>query len=214
MVKLDDIGGWPKVLVEEPDWVHDVLGPEHDHPDNQPCHIIHEHRHSTDTINIYAVMNIFVEFMNLGLYPPKWNLDVLAAGFKKNLSDPAPEMLAFQMGVTARGSGATSPWQEWKWWKEREPALVDMICLLAGFDISFTESARAVIEKHELPITEKRLMADFRKSYGDYQKFMRKNMEPIMSPFLLDPENGPKEFLSEFPARTARRIARKAPNKI
>ena len=31
MVKLDDIGGWPKVLVEEPDWVHDVLGPEHDH---------------------------------------------------------------------------------------------------------------------------------------------------------------------------------------
>ena len=90
---LDNIGGWPKILDEEPERPYEIFSPEHDNPENEPHDINFEACRFGKPDNIYAAMNVFVRFHDLGLYPPKWVLDHLASKIKKHLVDPDPDLV-------------------------------------------------------------------------------------------------------------------------
>jgi len=224
-----EIGGWPKIINEEPQRPHsffnepDEINEPHEifkesvesDETDQPYDINHSlHGIYLNTENTYAVMQVFVEFHALGLYPPKWALDHLAIRFQKHLTNPDPDLLTSQLGISGRGSGSTNPHDEYTWMRERRPVLDDMMILMGGFDISFTDAAKAIIEKHDLPISSKRLMNNFREYYRDPKPFLRKNRgsEPWNDPFL-DHDETRRAYLDEFPRRTLRYITNKTPTK-
>lgn len=210
MTDVKNIGGWPKIIEGDPSRPHDVLDEFGDESD-----VPHDINYRAQNIylnskNIYVVLDTFLKFYDLGLYPPKWVLDHLVDGFRKHVKNPDPELLSTQLGVSGKGSGSTNPHDEYRWWVNREPMLEDMTVLLLGFDISLTEAARAVIAKYEPQISEKRIMAEFREHFGDKENWLRRNHpEPYDDPFQFDVENFPKEFLSEFPRKIAARIIKK-----
>jgi hypothetical protein len=213
MGDIEDIGGWPKIIEEDPSRPHEIW----EKPDetDEPYDIAYlRESYYRNTGNVYFALTAFKEFHNLGLYPPKWVLDALAERFAKHLANPDPDLFSSQLGVSGRGSGATKPHDEFLWWQERISALEDMMILVGGFDITFTDAARAIIEKHDLPITEKTLMNSFRDIYGDPKPFLKKNRDgKHQDPFFLEPVEGRKAYLSEFPRRTLRFINKKKPAK-
>lgn len=121
----DNVGGWPKIIDEEPKRPHDIFT---DADESDEPHDINYDMHSIymNTENMYAAMEAFVRFHALGLYLPKWVLDHLAGKFKKHLADPDPDLLASQLAVSGRGSGTTNPYDEYKWWVERFEVIGDM----------------------------------------------------------------------------------------
>lgn len=212
MRDIDDIGGWPKIIDEEPPRSNDIF--EAPDESDEPHDInIGEERHYEESDNVYFPLTVFQEFHNLGLYPPKWVLDALAERFADHLADPDPKLFSKKFGVTGWGSGATKPHDEFVRLQERKRGLIDMMVLMSAFDITFTNAARAIIEKHELSISTKRLMNSFRETYGDPKRFLKKNLRDatLQDPFLLDPVEGRKSYLSEFPRRTLRFINKKRP---
>lgn len=203
----DNIGGWPKIIDEEPDRPHDFISHESDESD-EPHDINHDmHNIYMNTENMYAAMEAFVRFHALGLYPPKWVLDHLAGKFKKHLADPDPDLLASQLAVSGRGSGSTNPYAEYKWWVERFDVIGDMSILVSGFDISLIDAARAMVEKRQLSISPKTLLNDFRYFFGDTQRIRYKNRD--WGPFF--DEEGRDGYISEFPRRALRFIKDKKP---
>ncbi len=205
MSDVEYLGGWPKIMGEEPSSPNDIFGDVYDETD-----VPHDINISGAVNNFYRLIDVFIKFVDLGLYPPKWVLDDLRSKFAKHFETPDPELLASQLGVTGRGSGVKSPYEEYVWWRDRNEALEEMIILMGGFNISFTLSARAVIAKYEMNLSEKRLMAEFREHYGDQQHWLRRNRpESYDDPFMLDPENLPQTFLSSFPRHIRKQIEKK-----
>ena len=167
----DHIGGWPKILDEEPNRPYEILGPEHNNPENEPHDINYDARRIfRNTENVYAVMEVFISFHERGLYPPKWSLDYLAEKFRKHMANPDPDLLASQLGASGRGSGAANPFDEYKIWNERWEAIGDMSVLVSGFEITLIDAARAIVEKRQLRISPKTLLNDFRDRFGDTQR--------------------------------------------
>jgi len=208
MVNEDDnIGGWPKIINEEPERPHDIFADESDETDEP--HDINRSLESDyfNTENVYFVIKAFESFVSLGIYPPKWALEELARRFKKHMANPDPQLLASQLGVSARGSGSTNPHDEYVWWQERTNAIEDMMILMGGFEITFANAARAIIEKRNLEIAPKTLMNSFREFYGDPNLFHRKNRE--FDAFFSEEDRD--TFLKEFPHRTLRFIKDKKP---
>ena len=204
---LDNIGGWPKIINEEPDRPHDFISDESDETD-KPHDLNHDmHNIYINTESMYAAMEVFVKFHALGLYPPKWVLNHVASKFKKHLADPDPDLLASQLGVSGRGSGSTNPYDEYRWWFERFEAVRDMSILVSGFDISLTSAAKAIVEKRKLPITAKRLVTEFRDFFGDTGRLKYKNRD--FGPFF--DEDSRDGYIAEFPREALRFIKDKKP---
>jgi len=113
-IKMDHLGGWPKLLDEEPtrphvDWFDRLGTDEADESDESdaPYDINHEYKiHRQNAANIYSIISVYVEFCERGLYPPRWAIEALAVRLKKHLDHPDSELLASQLGVTGKGSGA------------------------------------------------------------------------------------------------------------
>lgn len=208
MVNEDDnIGGWPKIINEEPERPHDIFADESNETDEP--HDINRSLESDyfNTENVYFVIKAFESFVSLGIYPPKWALEELARRFKKHMANPDPQLLASQLGVSARGSGSTNPHDEYKWWVERFEVIGDMSILVSGFDISLIDAARAMVEKRQLSISPKTLLNDFRYFFGDTQRIRYKNRD--WGPFF--DEEGRDGYISEFPRRALRFIKDKKP---
>ena len=129
------------------------------------------------------------------------------AKIKKHLADPDPELLASQLGVSGRGSGSTNPYDEYVWWQKRTDVIGDMMILMGGFEITFVDVARAIIEKRNLEIGPKTLMNSFRELYGDPKLFHRKARE--FDAFFCEEDRD--TYLKEFPRRTLRFIKDKKP---
>jgi len=215
MANIEAIGGWPKIISTEPGRPHELFGERHDDPENEPHDINFDaSKKFGNTENVYAVMEIFISFHERGLYPPKWSLDYLAERFQKHMTDPDPDLLASQLGVTGLGSGSLNPHDEYMWREKRLPALEEMAILLGGFDISVIDAARFAIEKNRLSITPKRLTEAFRETFGSPTLFLRKNRgnEPWNDPFFDDAENR-RDFLSGFSTNTRRFLKSKLPDK-
>ena len=113
--------------------------------------------HYKDTGNSFWLLETFVWFISQRIAPPSWVLVSLGRRFQKHLKDPDIEKLANQLGVQARGSGSTSPYDAYLRQKGNEPALYDMMILTACFEVSKTDAARATVAKHNLSISPKRL---------------------------------------------------------
>jgi len=158
-IKIDHVGGWPKILLENPERPHDLLGFEEFDDSDVPHDIeLAEARSFRETKYIYSAFTVITEFHKLQLYPPKWALDRLVEGLNKHLANPDPEEFARQMSVSGRTSGAMNPHKEYCIDRDRDVALADVVILAGYFGLSFTDAARAAVEKHELGITTKRLM--------------------------------------------------------
>ena len=204
----DNIGGWPKIIHDEPNRPHDIFDEKSDETD-EPNDTNYDMYHIyMNTENMYAAMEVFVRFHSLGLYPPKWALDHVTSKFKKHLGDPDPDLLASQLGISGRGSGSTNPYDEYKWWIERFDAISEMAILVSGFDITLTDAANAIITKRSMPITPKRLVNEFRGVFGDTKRMKYKNRRNF-SPFF-DEESRDK-FLSDFPRKALKFIKDKKP---
>ena len=164
----------------------------------------------SNTDNIYFIFDIYLKFLELELYPPRWALEILAERFRKHISNPDPELFASQIGVSGRTSGATNPYKQFADRDERMGVLTDIILVLMGFNVTFSDAARAVLAKYDLPITHKRLMAMFREEFGGHEKFLARNRPNSWDdPFLLDLENGPEKFLSTFPRSVGIKLRKK-----
>ena len=208
MANIEAIGGWPKIISTEPDRPHELFGERHDDRENEPHDINFDAcKKFGNTENVYAVMEIFISFHERGLYPPKWSLDYLAEKFRKHMANPDPDLLAWQLGASGRGSGAANPFDEYKIWNERGEAIGDMSVLVSGFEITLIDAARAIVEKRQLRISPKTLLNDFRDRFGDTQRIRYKNRD--WGPF--PDEESRDGYISEFPRRTLRFIKDKKP---
>ena len=206
MIEIDDIGGWPKIIKEEPSRPHHIW----EKPDetDKPDDINYEKKnYYRNTDNVYFPLTAFKEFHDLGLYPPKWVLDALAERFAKHLANPDPDLFSSQLGISGRGSGSTNPYDEYKWWVERNEAIGDMSVLVSGFEISLIDAARAMVEKRQLKISPKTLLNHFRYFFGDTQRIRYKNRD--WGPF--PDEESRDGYISEFPRRALRFIKDKKP---
>ena len=162
------------------------------------------------TENIYFVFQLYLKFLDLGLYPPKWVLEVLAEGLRRHMASPDPELFASQMHVSGHASGATNPHKQFSDWPERHGALTEIMILLGGFDIKFIEAIRAVKARDSLAISEKRIGAMFREEYGGHQIFLARNRpEPWDDPLMLLDEDGVAEYINSFPRKFHSLLRRK-----
>lgn len=210
MGNIDNIGGWPKVIDEDPPRPHELWETS---DESDELHDINsgEELHFDQSDNVYFPITVFQKFHKLGLYPPKWVLDALAERFADHLANPDPNLFSKKFGITGSGSGATNPYDEFVWLQNRRSALMDMMILMSGFDITFTNTARAIVEKHELSIEPKSLMNLFREIYGDPKPFLKKNRPNLIDdPFFPDPVKGREDYLSEFPRSWVMFITKKS----
>ena len=78
--------------------------------------------------NNHYVIELFTLFINKGITPPKWVMDIIATGFYAHLKvDTNPDKLAQQLSLKGNASGATNPWQDRVRRANRSPAMVDMV---------------------------------------------------------------------------------------
>ena len=200
---------WPRLLEESPkrptypvddDW---GLIDDEKYPEQVPHNF--EIQASNDfaaTGNIYFVIDLYLKFLDLGLYPPNWALQILAERFRKHLALPDPELLASQMGISGRVSGAINPYKEFSEWSGKFGYLTEIIILLGSFDIKFVEAIRAVREQEQLSISEKRIATIFRERFGDHRIFLARNRpQPYDDPLMLLDENGVEEYIKSFPRK-------------
>lgn len=204
----DNIAGWPKMINEEPDFRPHSPGSDQSDETDYPHDINMKMKGIfADGENIYGALTAFIQFHELGLYPPKWVLDHLAAKFRRHCADPNPYLFAFQLGISGRGSGSTNPYQRFVWWLTRYKALEDMLILVGSFDITLTDAARAIAAKRKLQIATKTLVNQFGETYGDTNKLTYKN---IRWGWFLNEEERDK-YLSGFPRHALKYIKDKNP---
>ena len=155
--------------------------------------------------NNYYVIELFTLFINKGITPPKWVMDIIATGFCDHLKDidPNPDLLAKQLGLKGSASGATNPWQDRVRRADRSPAMVDMVKLIQYFGLSQLRAAKAVKIKFDLKESANRL----RNYYSEYFGAVR---DIAAEPGRLPPmsEYDRTKFVSSFPV-AARRLFKK-----
>ena len=102
-IKIEHLGGWPRILKEAPVRPHDYMDPESHDESDEPHNIeLRLLGKFSDAKNIYAVFSAFIEFHKLGLYPPRWALDHMVACLQKHMNDPQPELFTSRMGVVGQ----------------------------------------------------------------------------------------------------------------
>ncbi len=200
MRDIDNIGGWPKIISEEPSRPHENLEAVDDLYDPHKINAGQE-RYFDETNNVFFPVTVFMKFHRLRLYPPEWVLQALADRFYSSLTIPEPDIFATEFGVRGVGSGATNPYDEFKRIQEREKVFEDMIVLMSVFDITFISAARAVIEKYNLSIIAKTVTNRFREKHGGPNLFLKKNRndDKLQDSFFVDTVQNRKTYLSSFP---------------
>ena len=217
-IKIEHLGGWPRILKEAPVRPHDYMDPESHDESDEPHNIeLRLLRKFSDAKNIYAVFSAFIEFHKLGLYPPRWALDHMVACLQKHMNDPQPELFTSRMGVVGPTSGATSPYERFMWHDGQGRALVEMGVLRMAFDISLMDAARAVIEKFDLDVTEKRLTNKFRADGREMKEALsyikaQGNFNPLQC-FWPPTEKTRDQFIDSFPRRAQNIIRKNMPGK-
>ncbi len=162
--------------------------------------------------NNYYVIELFTLFVNKGITPPKWVMDIIATGFCDHLKDidanpdllvKHPGLLAKQLGLKGSASGATNPWQDRVRRLDRSPAMVDMVKLIQYFGLSQLRAAKAVKIKFDLKESASRL----RNYYSEYFGAVR---DIAAEPGRLPPMNEYErtKFVSSFPV-AARKLFKK-----
>ncbi len=217
MTTIDDLGGWPKILQKPPQRPHAYLDQTSHDKSDEPHNIeLHFRRIFGDSKNIYAVFSAFIEFHKLGLYPPKWALDHMVDCLEKHMRDPDLDLFASRMGVVGHASGATNPYERFKWHARQGRALMEMKYLRLAFEISLVDAARSVIEKFELEVTPKRLTNICRED-----RVMRDALDAVRAREDFDPlkffwpptEAARDDYIKTFPRRAQHIIRKKMPNK-
>lgn len=154
--------------------------------------------------NNYYVIELFTLFINKGITPPKWVMDIIATGFYAHLKvDTNPDKLAQQLGLKGNASGATNPWQDRVRRANRSPAMVDMVKLIHYFGLSQLRAAKAVKIKFDLKESANRLRNYYSEYFGSTKDIPA---EPGRLPPMSEYER--TKFVSSFPV-AARNLFKK-----
>jgi len=155
--------------------------------------------------NNYYVIELFTLFVDKGITPPKWVMDIMATGFYAHLKDidTNPDKLAQQLGLKGNASGATNPWHDRVRRVNRSPAMVDMVKLIHYFGLSQLRAAKAVKIKFDLEESANRLKNYYSEYFGSVRDIAA---EPGRLPPMNEYER--TKFVSSFPV-AARKLFKK-----
>lgn len=155
--------------------------------------------------NNYYVIELFTLFVDKGITPPKWVMDIIHKGFYAHLKDidTNPDKLAQQLGLKGNASGATNPWHDRVRRVNRSPAMVDMVKLIHYFGLSQLRAAKAVKIKFDLKESANRLKNYYSEYFGSVRDIAA---EPGRLPPMNEYER--TKFVSSFPV-AARKLFKK-----
>ncbi len=155
--------------------------------------------------NNYYVIELFTLFVDKGITPPKWVMDIIYKGFYAHLKDidTNPDKLAQQLGLKGNASGATNPWHDRVRRVNRSPAMVDMVKLIHYFGLSQLRAAKAVKIKFDLKESANRLKNYYSEYFGSVRDIAA---EPGRLPPMNEYER--TKFVSSFPV-AARKLFKK-----
>lgn len=218
-LRVDHIGGWPKMLRHEPERPHEGLQPDGSNDSDetdQPYDISWSKKRAFEQSgNVYFVFKVFLDFKARGLYPPPWVVDTIAESLSRHLRNPDPELFATQVGVMAVGSGSKDRYTEYTeytvWWN-RENTLSYIDILLKGFNLTLTAAAKAMIALAKLDISHKTLVNRYVESYGSPKSYMllHRSYDPMHDPFR-GKDVHRQEFISFFPRKVQKILREKSP---
>lgn len=145
----------------------------------------------------------FVGLVKCGISPGKWILEPLSDAFDKILEDEDPDLVASRLGLQAKGSGSSSPLQEYARQLERTHVYFDMRTLIEEFGLSRTKAAEAVIDKFELKLKAKTLVNSY-EARAKYPQLVRKMLDKysdgLGGSVVWLTEDSREQFLASFPS--------------
>lgn len=154
------------------------------------------------TGNMPMLLDAFVILVENDISPGRWILEPLAEAFGKILDDPDVSLVASYLHLQGKGSGSSSPLQDYSRQIIRSEINLEMRCLIEEFDVSRMNAANAVIEKHGIDLQPKTLVNQYQ-SRAKFPKLVRKllddHMEIDSGPAVWLTKGGAQEFLDSFP---------------
>ena len=149
-------------------------------------------RYALETNNMYFVVEVFVWAVQRGLTPPGWAIVALAEKLSDHLSDPDPKKLAKQLRLQSDGSGKSTPYDSFRREIKQRSLKVEMLSILASYDIPKLAAAKAALLKHGVKMEPKSLV----NSFNDDEAIAGSidNLEPISD------EATRNNFYRSFPA--------------
>lgn len=154
------------------------------------------------TGNMPMLLEAFVILVENDVSPGQWILEPLAEAFGRILEDQDPSLVATRLGLQARGSGSTSPLQEYPRHFERAQINWDMKTLIEEFGVSRTNAANAVIEKFSLKHAPKTLVNNYEsrtKLPTLVRELLDKQSDVLGNSQVWLTDNAAQDFLGSFP---------------
>ena len=158
------------------------------------------------TENNNYVIELFTDFVNHGITPPKWMMEILAGGFEKHLKDPDRDLdrLATRLGLRGIASGSTNPWHQLKRRRKRSAAMHDMVILMQKYGVSQLRAAKAVKIKYKLDASPTTLKNYYQEYFGADKDLAERVTRFVVMKF---PEG--TRFVSSFPVAARKLINKK-----
>ena len=152
--------------------------------------------------NMPMLLDAFVLLVEDGVSPGRWILEPLAEAFGRILEDRDTSLVAARLGLQAKGSGSSSPLQEYSRQLEGAQINLDMKTLIEEFGVSQMKAANAVIEKFDLKLAPKTLVNRYesRSKFPDLvRKLLDKHSDVLGRSTVWLTDNAAKDFLNSFP---------------
>ena len=166
--------------------------------------------------NMPTLLDAFVILVENGVTPGRWILEPIAEAFGRILEDRDPELVATRLGLQAKGSGSTSPLQEYTRQLEWARTSREMNTLIEEFGVSRMNAANAVIEKFDLKLAPKTLVNRYepRPKLPDLvQRALDNHLDEHNNSLVWLSDNAAQDFLRSFPPSAQKYLKLKHPPK-
>jgi len=167
--------------------------------------------------NMPMLLDAFVILVENGVAPGQWILEPMAEALGRILEDPDPDLVATRLGLQAKGSGSTSPLQEYTRQLDGGQINLDMKTLIEEFGVSQMNAANAVIEKYDPKLAPKTLVNRY-ESRSKFPDLVRgaldkhsDELKRYSTCWLTD--NAAQRFLDSFPSSAKKYLKLKRPPK-
>ena len=173
------------------------------------------HQHGVSG-NMPTLLDAFVILVANGVTPGRWILEPIAEAFGKILEDRNPEMVARRLGLQAKGSGSTSPLQEYTRQLEMSRLSREMNTLIEEFGVSQMNAANAVIKKFDLKLAPKTLVNryEIRPKLPDLVRSALDNhLDEHDNSLVWLSDNAAQDFLRSFPSSAQKYLKLEHPPK-
>ncbi len=166
--------------------------------------------------NMPMLLDAFVILVENGVSPGRWILEPLAEAFGRILDDQDASLVATRLALQGKGSGSSSPLQDYSRQIEGAQINLEMKTLIEEFAVSQMNAANAVIEKFGLELQPKTLVNRYqsRTKFPDLVRtLLDKHTDVLGGSTVWLTGSAAQNFLNSFPPSAQKYLKSASPPK-